>query len=156
MTVFVTYRLADALPRAVQDVYATERRRLDRLFLLEPGDAEVRKAQARLLCDRVDRFLDGGAGSCALGRDPFARLVLGNLRHHDGTLYTLEAAVIMPNHVHALLALEFNFPFADGRLVVDEAVGVPVAFHAGDGAPVILEAAMERRERCHLPTMPVR
>lgn len=106
MTVFVTYRMADALPRAVVEAYQTERRRLDRLFHLSPRDAEVRKERSRLFCDRVDRLLDGGAGAYALRRPDVAGLVMGNLRHHDGSLYTLETAVAMPNHVHVLATLD--------------------------------------------------
>ena len=106
MTVFVTYRLADSLPFAVAEAYRTERRRLDRAFRQNPLDTEIRKERARLFCDRLDRVLDGGAGSCALRREPVASLVMGNLRHHEGSLYTLDCAVVMPNHVHVLATLK--------------------------------------------------
>jgi REP element-mobilizing transposase RayT len=87
----ITFRLADALPRAVvmarkDETFAAHRR-------------------------RVAAALDAGHGGCLL-RDPaLAEIVEAALLHGVGAGYQLFAWVIMPNHVHALIA-----PMADNRL----------------------------------------
>jgi REP element-mobilizing transposase RayT len=87
----VTFRLADSLPREA---------------------AEARKGEgsaARRL--RIAAALDAGHGSCVL-RDPAcAGLVEGALCHGDRSRYEMHAFVIMPNHVHVLIA-----PAAEHRL----------------------------------------
>jgi REP element-mobilizing transposase RayT len=77
---FVTFRLADSLPRAVVEQLA---RRPD-------GLAEA------------DKRLDAGLGACWL-RDPhIAEVVQDALLHFDGDRYRLLAWCVMPNHVHTV------------------------------------------------------
>jgi REP element-mobilizing transposase RayT len=80
---FVTFRLADSLPRHVIEALRLEDR-----------------ATAR-----IDRELDAGSGACWLGRPDIAALVENALLHFDGDRYRLLAWCIMPNHVHAVLEL---------------------------------------------------
>jgi hypothetical protein len=105
MTAFVTFRLDDSLPAEVLRAYRSERRRLDRLAVLEPNNVEVQRERTKLFCARVDRHLDAGHGSCALRSPALADLVLGALRHFDRERYILHAAVAMPNHVHVVATL---------------------------------------------------
>jgi putative transposase len=80
---FVTFRLADSLPRPVVEA-------------LRLGD------DAAWL---IERELDGGLGACWLGREDIATLVENALLHFDGQRYRLLAWCIMPNHVHAVVEL---------------------------------------------------
>jgi REP element-mobilizing transposase RayT len=85
-TYFVTFRLTDSLPIAAL-ARLTEQR------ALRPGPALD-----------LDAWLDRGTGSCALREASVARLVGTTLRHFAGERYLLGAWVVMPNHVHALVA----------------------------------------------------
>jgi REP-associated tyrosine transposase len=79
---FVTYRLADSLPKE-----ALERIRL--------------AAQPESLRDEM---LDRGWGACWLGRSEIAELVENSFLAFDGRRYRLHAWTIMPNHVHVLIS----------------------------------------------------
>ncbi len=105
MTVFVTFRLRDSLPRTVLDAYLAERRTVERLLRFEPENGELHRERARLFGHHIDRALDSGTGSCALRGPELARKTLDTLKHRDGTDYLLHAAVVMPNHVHAVATL---------------------------------------------------
>ncbi len=78
---FVTFRLADSLPRAVAQVLAC----------LQDNLAET------------DGKLDTGLGSCWLGQPAIARLTQQALLHFDSVRYRLLAWCIMPNHVHVVV-----------------------------------------------------
>jgi phosphoribosylanthranilate isomerase/REP element-mobilizing transposase RayT len=83
---FITFRLADSLPQ-------------DRL-------EELRKQNEDplALSQAVSDYLDAGKGSCALADSAVSEIVEKALQFHDGTKYRLGRYVIMPNHVHVLLA----------------------------------------------------
>lgn len=78
---FVTFRLADSLPRAVAEMLA---RRPVNLF-------------------EADASLDAGLGACWLGDPAIADLVQDTILHFDGQRYCLLAWCIMPNHVHVVV-----------------------------------------------------
>jgi putative transposase len=78
---FVTFRLADSLPRAVAEALAK----------LTDNLAET------------DHKLDGGLGACWLKEPPIARLVEDAIMHFDGERYRLLGWCIMPNHVHVVV-----------------------------------------------------
>ncbi|MDP1752212.1 MAG: transposase [Reyranella sp.] len=78
---FVTFRLADSLPRAVVEA------------LRFRGDA----------VQHIDRELDAGLGTCWLRRTDIASLVQDALLHFDSERYRLLAWCIMPNHVHVVI-----------------------------------------------------
>ncbi len=80
---FVTFRLADSLPKAVAEV---TRHREDDVH-------------------RVERELDIGLGACWLGREEIASLVEAALLHFDGERYRLLAWCLMPNHVHVVVEM---------------------------------------------------
>jgi putative transposase len=68
----------------------------------------------------VDRLLDRNMGQPELlGQTHYASIVKRAITRHDGKLYSLDAWVVMPNHVHLLIE-----PLADvgaiGRLLMDE------------------------------------
>jgi putative transposase len=78
---FVTFRLADSLPRAVAEALAK----------LADNLAET------------DHKLDGGLGSCWLREPTIAQLVEEAIMHFDGERYRLLAWCVMPNHVHVVV-----------------------------------------------------
>jgi len=90
-TQFVTFHLADALPKDVVEKMRAEVETLP--------ESERKNALAK----RVEAYCDAGYGACVL-RDPRAALALERkLFEHHGRLYTLHAWCIMPNHGHVLL-----------------------------------------------------
>ena len=80
---FVTFRLADSLPRSV---------------------VEALRLQADTV-RLVDRELDAGRGACWLQRAEIAGLVQDALLHFDGERYRLLAWCLMPNHVHIVFEM---------------------------------------------------
>ena len=99
---FVTFRLADSLPQSLLKQWREER---DRWLALNPRPwtPETAREYWRKFQGRKEKWLDAGHGSCAL-RDPALREVVANaLRYFDGERYEMDAFVVMPNHVHALV-----------------------------------------------------
>jgi putative transposase len=78
---FVTFRLADSLPRHV----------VEGLRLADDG------------IQRIDRELDTGLGECWLRSPAISSLVQDSLFHSDGQRYRLLAWCLMPNHVHVVI-----------------------------------------------------
>ncbi|MDO6682418.1 transposase [Oceanobacter sp. 5_MG-2023] len=79
----ITYRLNDALPKAV----------IDRLRDLP--DTQRRQ--------HTEQAMDAGYGHCWLAIPEVAALVVENWFYFHGTRYQLIAWVVMPNHVHLLI-----------------------------------------------------
>ena len=61
----------------------------------------------------IDAWLDAGTGACHLRRPEIRREVENCLLHFDGERYELDAFVIMPNHVHALIVPREGWPLFD-------------------------------------------
>lgn len=102
---FVSFRLADTLPREVLLRFKQERE-----AILE--HAKARRAPLTLTeqeqlfvwyCDKVDGYLDAGHGACWLRCPEIANLVAGALGFFEGRRYELRAWVVMPNHVHVVV-----------------------------------------------------
>jgi REP element-mobilizing transposase RayT len=105
---FVTFRLADSLPRAVLQEFEAERRNILAAAkqagrsILSPLDE---RRLEELLSEKVQAKLDAGAGKCFL-RDPqIAGVVSEALRHFNLSKYRMYAWCVMPNHVHALFRI---------------------------------------------------
>ena len=82
---FVTFRLADSLPKTVLEQWSN----------LKTSDAVFRK--------RIENFLDAGYGECWLRLPRVARIVRDSIFHFAGIRFELIAWVIMRNHVHVLI-----------------------------------------------------
>jgi len=114
---FVTFRLADSLPKEV--LLRFERERAERLRRLNDfarrGESCNDSAEdvARDFRRRVERFLDHGAGACHLRRPEIAKLVAGAMRHFHESRYLLREWVVMPNHVHAIIWPMANYLLGD-------------------------------------------
>ncbi|MCB1079499.1 MAG: transposase [Verrucomicrobiae bacterium] len=103
-TYFVTWRLADSLPKEELERHFAERE----LWLNRhppPWDDETEDRYHRLFSAKMDEWLDLGQGSCALRSPAVASHVVEALRHFEGDRVSIISFVVMPNHVHALFTL---------------------------------------------------
>ena len=104
---FVTFRLADSLPKSVLDQIECERNAIvttaNQLHRHLSTD-ERRKIQ-RLSTPIIEKFLDNSAGACHLRNPVIAEAMANTLCHFDQGRYRLFAWCIMPNHVHVVARL---------------------------------------------------
>ncbi|MBK9140781.1 MAG: transposase [Verrucomicrobia bacterium] len=103
---FVTFRLADSLPKEVLLRYEGERAERLRAFheakRLGRATTDTKETIHRDFLRRVERYLDQGAGACHLRRPEIADLIAGALKFFHEQRYLLREWVVMPNHVHVL------------------------------------------------------
>ncbi len=100
---FVTFRLSDALPRAVVEEIQHQREQWRKRHDLKNLSAEQLAEYHQLFSDRYEQLLHAGGGSCVL-RDPqYAGIVHDALGFFAGQRYLLDEHVVMPNHVHVLV-----------------------------------------------------
>jgi len=103
---FITWRLADSLPKEVLAQIESDRR----VWLHQHGDIPlsamepmVKREWYRLFHHRVQKWLDAGHGSCIL-RKPEARRIMADALHHfHDERYHLGSYAIAGNHVHVLV-----------------------------------------------------
>jgi putative DNA methylase len=101
---FVTYRLAETLPRQVLELLAVRREQLLARPLSDGiSPAEHRHEAHKLLFADYDRYLDTNCSIDWLARPEVASLIRRSLYFHDGKKYHLLSYCVMPNHVHVLL-----------------------------------------------------
>jgi REP element-mobilizing transposase RayT len=102
---FVTFRLADSLPRVVLESLATKR---ELLLRQRPPSGMSEQANRdrihKLLFAEYDRHLDQGSDVAWLKQPEVAEVVRNSLYHFHGERYHLMSYCIMPNHVHVLFA----------------------------------------------------
>ncbi len=96
---FITFRLADSVPQAVQAKWR------DDLSRGEITDADLRR--------RVEYYLDQNYGKGYLRVAAVAEMVEAALLRFDGERYQLIAWVLMPNHAHILLSPVAGFRVSD-------------------------------------------
>jgi len=117
VTYFVTFRLADSLPTAVlQELEAAKRQ-----WLLEHGlsdmdalagcEERLRWEFAKTFNGRWQASMDAGHGECWLRLPEHRKVVVEAMQHWHGSRWDLDLAVVMPNHVHALVT-----PWPEERL----------------------------------------
>lgn len=117
---FVTFRLADSMPRAVVvrwreevDAWLAEHgfAGWSAKQVLESQDVDLqRKRELRRFKERCwHGHLDRCHGSCHLKAAEMREQVAASLLHFDGQRYDVERFVIMPNHVHVLLQMRADF-----------------------------------------------
>ena len=103
---FVTFRLADSLPKELVLQLLRERNTIEKAALAgttRSGDL-ARFRELRALLKKAERCLDRGIGCCHLRDFRVARIVSEALRHFHGQRYCLFAWCVMPNHVHVLFS----------------------------------------------------
>jgi REP element-mobilizing transposase RayT len=108
-TYFVTSRLADSVPIDLRQKWRLRRdtwlkaRGLNSVNEIERLSEDERRAYQREFTDGFHRLLDAGYGACTLQRPECAECLCARLLAGHGTSYHLDAWVIMPNHLHALV-----------------------------------------------------
>ncbi|WP_193212515.1 transposase [Luteolibacter marinus] len=122
---FLTFRLADSIPKAALAAWENERRiwLLHRLSSAEGDQHELlsqlnevdRRNYIRRFGKQFHDLLDSGHGSCLLRIPDHSLIVESALRHFDGQRYQLGDFVVMPNHIH-LLARPMS-DFTTGNIV---------------------------------------
>jgi len=95
---FVTWRLANTLPKKILDRY---KQQLERGVI---NDIEYFKL--------IENHLDQSQGQSFLRLPEIASMIEENLLKFDGIKYKLHAWVIMPNHGHVLLTPEIGITLA--------------------------------------------
>lgn len=110
---FVTFRLADSLPRGLVGqlrMQCAAIKRATRANTTVSAD-QNRARKLRALIQKAERFLDDSLGECHM-RDPrIASIVADTLRQFQRQRYDSFAWCVMPNHVHALFS-----PYGQYRL----------------------------------------
>jgi putative transposase len=106
---FVTFRLADSVPQTLLRQWDEEFNAW-KMHHPEPWSPEVEREYHAYFSTRFEQCLDEGHGSCALRDRTCAEIVSKTLGHFEGTRSVQLAWVIMPNHVHALFALQDPWP----------------------------------------------
>lgn len=112
---FVTWRTWDSIPESVLQVWIRQRNDWLRQHGIDPAFSAWRSALNELspalileyqlhVSDRWNDHLDACYGACVLRRSELAQVVAGSLRHFDGQRYDLTDFIVMPNHVHLLVA----------------------------------------------------
>ena len=99
--VFVTWRLADSLPKTKLDEWYAEKE----IWLNhhpKPWDENTETEYQKRFSLKIEEWLDQGIGSCVLNDPVLAGIVANALHHFDGEHYSLGSFVVMPNHVHVL------------------------------------------------------
>lgn len=103
---FVTFRLADSLPKEIVEQIKKERE----LWLEhhkneenKPYSVEEIKEYYRLFSERIENLLDDCKGSCLLRNEKIAKIVADALLFFQNKKYVLNDWVIMPNHLHILV-----------------------------------------------------
>ena len=120
---FITWRTADSLPKEAIARLSRQRLEIFKQFQIRLGigeceswnDSPTGLSLARLppevraklhwsLFTAWDEQLDHAAGACVLREPELSQIVMNSLRHFDNDRYVLTDAVVMPNHVHLLVA----------------------------------------------------
>jgi REP element-mobilizing transposase RayT len=100
---FVTFRLADSLPREAMLRLKEQRDHLLRRAMeMHQDETNTRGELHAWYAAEVDSILDQHTGAAWLREPRIARLVATALRHFEGERYTLHAWCVMPNHVHVV------------------------------------------------------
>lgn len=111
----VTFRLADSLPQSVVVAWKQER---DEIIAkaTEQGQELSKEENDRLkqlFSERVENYLDAGAGECWMKNPAIADLVENALKHFDQQRYELLCWCVMPNHVHVVVQPYPGFDLSD-------------------------------------------
>ena len=113
---FVTFRLADSMPREVVKQWHHEieswlkenhlnKKTVEDVLNANDIDESLKNELRRFKNRKWHGHLDDCHGACVLRMPQTRKLVKENLLHFDGERYDLERFVIMPNHVDLLIQM---------------------------------------------------
>jgi REP element-mobilizing transposase RayT len=101
-TYFVTYRLADSLPKL--KLLDLQRQKANWLRMHpKPWSSAIERDFHLLFDAQMERWLDSGYGSCLLKDRAAREIVEKSLLYSNGNRFHLWSYVVMPNHVHVLV-----------------------------------------------------
>lgn len=109
-TFFITFRLANSLPKEIIFALIEERRR--QLAIIDSEKDKTRRGKLEAQEDQryfgqFDDYLDrASAGSKWLLQENVSEIVANAIRYRDGKDYKLIAFCVMPNHVHLVVEIE--------------------------------------------------
>ena len=117
---FVTFRLADSMPRDVIERWHDEievwlsknglaGRSIENIMKSTSIAPDLKTKLRKYKNNRWHRHLDHCHGDCVLRKPEVPAEVTKSLQHFNGERYDLERFVIMPNHVHALIQMNGGF-----------------------------------------------
>jgi len=106
---FVTFRLADSVPKNLRSQLESERSMWLR-FHPEPWSEEIEQEYHIRFSGAIERWLDAGHGSCILRRRDCGEIAAKAVRHFDGRRLNLISLVVMPNHVHVVFVQNPHYP----------------------------------------------
>jgi REP element-mobilizing transposase RayT len=101
-TYFVTFRLADSLPKTLLDSFRSEKASWLATHP-KPWNTATEEEYDRRFHARLDAWLDRGCGSCALRVPAVRYLVEMTLFRFNRDRYKLDSFVVMPNHLHLIV-----------------------------------------------------
>jgi REP element-mobilizing transposase RayT len=106
---FVTFRLADALPKQLLEDWKRDRGAWLRLHP-QPWLNDIELEYHERFSRKIEHWLDAGYGSCVLRRPDCRSVVESALDHFEGHQVSRLASVIMPNHVHVVFVQNPDYP----------------------------------------------
>ena len=111
----ITFHLAESLPKSVLQAWEFERR--DIIMTAERMKRSLTPQEDRrlekLFSERVETYLDAGAGECWMRKDDIAAVVADAIQYFDFQRYCLFAWCVMPNHVHVVAQPLAGFELPD-------------------------------------------
>lgn len=116
---FLTFRTHDSIPRKVLTQWISDREQWLRQHQVDPEAADWNLQLRKLSQEQQTEFyrkfstkwhenLDACHGACVLRNPQLAKIVGDSLRKFDGERYILTDFIVIPNHVHALVAFGTN------------------------------------------------
>jgi len=120
---FLTFRAHDSMPKDVVETFLQERndwltrhgidsKLIDWKSRLAQLGRQIEQEFFQHFSDLLNDELDNCHDACVLRNPNCAEIVASSLQHFDGDRYELTDYVVMPNHVHVLVA----FPDEDSSL----------------------------------------
>lgn len=108
-TMFVTFRLADSLPKNKVEEFLADRANMLKEEKRTAGN-NTRKAYDIMMMRKMEYRLNNGYGNCILRREDVRNVLVEALYYYNNKEYLLHTFVVMPNHVHILLSSLTNKP----------------------------------------------
>lgn len=111
---FVTFRLANSLPKHVVEMLQSEFKEL--LAKHTSADGEIKRKYRLQYFLKFDQVLDSSdSGALWLANGDIADCICSAMHHHDKRSYELVCYTVMPNHVH--LVCEHSFERSGVRMI---------------------------------------
>ncbi len=131
-TYFVTFALADALPRQKRELLLSMRQN----WLLQHPEKPTKEqwlTYARKVFRCVEKWMDAGYGRCWLGKEIHAIELHNNLLHFHNQRYQIGCFVVMANHCHVVIRPESEFKLEQLIGSIKSVTSKSISQHEGTG-----------------------